>query len=174
MEECLFLPSAIFWWYCDKRRTKSIWSYWEYLLCFWIVIKIFLKEIISKIHCHFETNKVHYCNILVKLCTYVKCLISKVLFCNEPIFFFQIVFTSLNQVSNWNMQTWKSYLVRSCASFFHFWTKYQGKVQLRLANFGLIWSEIQIYSITFATREIFRSFNKGSKICNGIGKEGHH
>ena len=71
-------------------------------------------------------------------------------------------------------QTWNSYLMRSCAQFFHCWTKNQGKVQLRLANFGLTWSEIQIYPITFASRVLLRSSNKGLKIWNGIGKDGQH
>ena len=71
-------------------------------------------------------------------------------------------------------QTWNSYLMRFCAQFFCLLTKNQGKMQLQLANIGLTWSEIQIYPITFATRVLSRSSNKGLKTWNGIGKDGQH
>ena len=76
-------------------------------------------------------------------------------------------------------RSWKSYPVSSCTWYFHFWTKNQEKVQLQLTNFGLTWSEIQIYPITFAIRIVtpkivLRSSNKGLKIWNGIGKGGQH
>ena len=71
-------------------------------------------------------------------------------------------------------QTWNSYLMRFYAQFFCLLTKNQGKMQLQLANIGLTWSEIWIYPITFATRVLSRSSNKGLKTWNGIGKDGQH
>ena len=72
-------------------------------------------------------------------------------------------------------QTWKSYRVRYCVSFFHTWAYNQEKVQLRLANVGLtLFEMIQISRITFATKEVLRSSRKGLKIWNGIGQDGRH
>ena len=95
-------------------------------------------------------------------------------FCNDTFFFFCRFCLRLETRLNLK-QTWKMYLVRYCASYFHTWTKHQGKEQLRLPNFGLIWSEvIQIYQITLVTDIDFRISNEGLKIWNGIGKDGQH